>query len=232
METEDETWTARPSASLLDHLHRRSRTESVRWIACLTLPHGTPERSQIRVALGDPIPHSHDHAHNLYLPFWLLDHYGFEGQGESVRIDFEPCETFAKAREIHLKVLDSVSQDLDLQEILEEPLSQLGILEEGMQIPCPVYEGVRLEVTKLEPSGVPIFLDGSDIALHIEQERPPTPIPPPIPRLQDPSVIQDLSGQTSMIPQETLAPPHSTHRSRNRESFIPFLCGGNRLGTR
>ncbi len=228
LEEEDMGWSARPSSKLVQWLHRRYQEETVRWIVNIALPNATLEQSSIPLALGDPIPHSQDQDMNLYLPYWILQQYGFEGQGEEIDVEFHRCEQYAKAQSLKIQVLNEIPADFDLREVLEEPLSHLGVLEEGRIIPCPVLEGTMLLVREITPPGVPVFLDGNEIRLEIEVEQPEPPTPPPFPQPQ--AEPQDLSG-SSMIPLEALTPPQTISRqTRGQRCFIPFSGPGRALG--
>jgi hypothetical protein len=136
---------------------------SARWIAVL---------GGIRICLGDPVRGTEENARTkeLFVPQWLLDASGFGGDGDEIRISFERSETLGRATKLGFKVLGEIPDDLDLKDLLEEPLSQLGVLEEGMILPVPVLEGVHLLVQTCEPAGQPVFLDGADIALEMEDD--------------------------------------------------------------
>lgn len=162
MDEQDDSWCARPSRRLLEWLHGQEEN-SARWIAVL---------GGIRICLGDPVRGTEDNARTkeLFVPQWILDASGFGGDGDEIRIRFERSETLGKATKLGFKVLGDIPDDLDLKDLLEEPLSQLGVLEEGMILPVPVLEGVHLLVQTCEPAGQPVFLDGADIALEMEDD--------------------------------------------------------------
>ena len=160
MDEQDDSWCARPSRRLLEWLHGQEEN-SARWIAVL---------GGIRICLGDPVRGTEENARELFVPQWLLDASGFGGDGDEIRISFERSETLGRATKLGFKVLGDIPDDLDLKDLLEEPLSQLGVLEEGMILPVPVLEGVHLLVQTCEPAGQPVFLDGADIALEMEDD--------------------------------------------------------------
>ena len=168
MENEDDTWSARPTREVLRDLHADG--ESVRWIAVI---------EGIRIAVGDPVD-GYDKC--LYLPQWLMDSVGLEST-EEYNVEFNRSEDYPKATRIGLKIIGDIPDDMDIKELLEEPLSQLGVLEEGQIIPAPVLEGVSLLVQICEPAGA-VFLDG-EASLEIETDgvipsvpdRPPSPCP-------------------------------------------------------
>lgn len=166
-------WSATPSTTLLHKITQRDYTGgSARWIAVI-------ERKgfqTIRVALGDP---KRSTECSLELPQWLLLEEG--GYGEEVIIKYEKSEKYKKAKHLVFRALaDPMEEEYSLEEFLEQPLSELGILEEGQMIRVPVLE-IPLLLEKVEPSGEPVFLDGLEVGLEIlwpEQvgRRPPATI--------------------------------------------------------
>lgn len=151
----EDTWSAIPSTTLL---HRITRVQSsVRWIAVINIG----RQQTIRVALGDPV-RSTEVA--LHIPHWLVSD---ELYGEEILVRYERAEDYMKAKKLVFRVLsEPTDDDLSIQDFLEEPLSQLGVIEEGMCITVPVLE-IPLLLEKIEPNGVPVFLDGAEVALEI-----------------------------------------------------------------
>jgi len=225
LEEEDTSWSARPNGRLLELLHGLNYGEgSARWIARV----GNSGQSQnIRIALGDPVRLSAVSKCVLFVPQWILDSVGIEGNGDEVEIRFERSETFAKATRLGFKILGDIPRDMDIKDLLEEPLSQLGVLEEGQMIPAPVLEGVCLLVQTCERADGsvegPAFLDGADIALEIEEDEETRAIETPSPiSSQRQTQTQEDFGMDSMLP--SLAAPITTNRG-----FIPFQGIGRRL---
>jgi len=184
LEQDDTTWCARPSRRLLKNVHDIDEdNDSVRWIAVIGLSATDASAdaeeatggNEIRIALGDPV--SSAVGLSLYIPQWVLNSAGLEGTGETVNIRFERSETLAKATQLEFKVLGEIPEGIDLKDLLEEPLSQLGVLEQGQIIPAPLFDGVSLIVKSCSPSGVPVFLDGAEIALEIEADDAVLPSP-------------------------------------------------------
>lgn len=165
MEEDCSTWSARPSERLSDMLHGHT-DGSARWIAVI---------GGVNVALGDPVA---GWVKKMYVPHWILETCGLEGTGEEVAIRFERCESFLKAEKLVFRVIGDIPADVDLKDLLEEPLSQLGVIHKGQMIPAPVFEGVHLLLSSCEPDGPPVFLDGAEVSLEIEQPAPSTPPPP------------------------------------------------------
>ena len=157
MEQEDDTWSARPTRRVVRDLH--ADEDSCRWIAIVS-----NEDDSIRIAVGDPVDGDDE---CLYLPQWLMDSAGLIST-EDYEVEFKRSEDFPKAIKMGLKILGDIPGDLDIKDLLEEPLSQLGIIEMGQIIPAPVLEGVSLLVQVCEPEGA-VFLDG-EAALEIETD--------------------------------------------------------------
>jgi len=157
MSVEDSSWSARPSVILARRLH--SGEGSARWVACVKGFH---------ISIGDPI--STDYmgrgAEILYLPSWFCESIGVEG-GEELEIEFERSENLQKATRLSFKVIGDIPGDMDIRDLIEEPLSQLGVLEVGQIVPVPVVEGAMILLESCEPEGL-VFLDGADIVLDLE----------------------------------------------------------------
>ena len=155
MDVACDSWSARPTQHLMGRLQCLEEG-SARWICVI---------GDIHVAVGDPVEGPTD---NMYLPAWIIGACGLEGVGEMVDVRFERCESFLKAEKLVFQVVGE-AHDMDFVELLEEPLSQLGVIQKGQIIPVPVLEGVYLILTTCEPDGQ-VFLDGAEISLEIEDD--------------------------------------------------------------
>ena len=203
MEEDCSTWSARPSERIMEMLHSRQEG-SARWIAVI---------GGVNVALGDPVA---GWVKKMYVPHWILESCGLEGSGEEVEIRFERCESFLKAEKLGFQVLGDIPADIDLKDLLEEPLSQLGVIHKGQMIPAPAFEGVHLLLRTCEPDGPPVFLDGAEVSLEIEQntlsipvipEPPLAPVPEPLPPpLQQPLPPQQQQVFTDILPASMMLP--------------------------
>jgi hypothetical protein len=213
----DDTWCARPTARLLEHLHSGA-DDTARWIAVL---------GGIRIAVGDPVPAENRWSRNLYIPQWILESAGMSGEGEEIQIRFERCEVLPKATSLGFKILGEVPEGIDMRDLLEGPLSSLGVLEVGQIIPAPVLEGVHLLVQTCEPGGGPVFLDGAEIALDIESDVVPQPVErPPTPRPTEPEILPNFDQIVDLPPMPAL-PPRS--QGSCPSAFIAFSGVGRRL---
>ena len=156
LETDDDSWSARPSKDLMRRLHSQ---DSARWIAAF---------DGGRISVGDPV-NSFASSDVLFVPPWFLETLGLE-DGEQVNLTFQKSETLPKATRLSFKVIGDIPADMDVRDLLEEPLSQLGVLEVGQMIPIPILEGTMLLLQECEPENV-VFLDG-EADLEIEQDSP------------------------------------------------------------
>lgn len=206
MEEDCSTWSARPSERIMEMLHSRA-DGSARWIAVI---------GGVNVALGDPVA---GWVKKMYVPHWILESCGLEGTGEEVEIRFERCESFLKAEKLGFQVLGDIPADVDLKDLLEEPLSQLGVIHKGQMIPAPVFEGVHLLLRTCEPDGPPVFLDGAEVSLEIEQntlsipvipEPPLAPVPEPLP--PQPLLPQQQQVFTDILPASMMLPVRPSSR--------------------
>jgi len=235
LETDDDSWSARPSAALLQRLHHGEG--SARWIACISPPvaiGSEPTCSDSYISIGDPVP-SERGRKVLYLPQWFMESIGVD-DGDEIDLDFKRSEEMPRATSLNFRMMGSLP-DLDIRDLLEEPLSQLGVLQVGQIIPVPALEGV-LVLESCEPDGI-VFLDGAEIALDIvgdsadsaESVAEPVPTPSfgkPEPfRQPEPSAPLE-SFDMPMLPQsgQTLS---SKTASRFPPKFIPFQGVGNKL---
>lgn len=230
-ESADDSWSARPTGALMRRLH--SGEGSARWIACVT-----PNE---RISLGDPVPTPMGGGarETMYLPSWFMETAGLE-DGQEIDMEFERSEDLQKATRLSFKVIGDIPADLDIRDLLEEPLSQLGVMEVGQIIPVPALEGTMLLLESCDPDGV-VFLDGADIALEIENDTEANAatqanevaIPASSPFVEAPPTPEadTMLPPTSMMPLP-LPPPirHQRPVSRFTTPFIPFQGVGHTLG--
>ena len=216
LETDDDSWSARPSSSLLQKLH--SGEGSARWIACISPPvaiGSEPTCSDSYISIGDPVPSDRGRK-VLYLPQWFMESVGVD-DGFEVDLDFKRSEDMPRATSLNFRMLGPLP-DLDIRDLLEEPLSQLGVLQVGQIIPVPALEGVLI-LESCEPDGI-VFLDGAEIALDIiGDERAEEPFSAKEELLEEIPVNEPFEDMP-MIPSQT----------SSTQKFIPFQGLGNRLG--
>jgi len=203
MEDECHSWSARPSQRVIEMLHGHE-DGSARWIAVIG-----EGAAAVHVGLGDPVA---GWTQKMYVPQWVIAAAGLEGVGEELRIRFERCESFLKAEKLGFQVMGDIPAGIELQDLLEEPLSQLGVIQKGQIIPVPLFEGVNLVLTTCEPDAA-VFLDGAEVSLEIEGDEARTPEPQPQPQ-PEPQVD---------LPMFPIAQPVI------QSGFVPFSGLGRRL---
>ena len=165
--------------------------------------------------MGDPV-NTFTSSDALFVPSWFLDTLGLN-DGSEVELDFEKSEALPKATRLSFKVIGDIPADMDVRDLLEGPLSQLGVLEVGQMIPVPILDGTMLLLQECEPENV-VFLDG-EADLEIENDTAAAtqegqaqeePVPTPVEEV-------DFS---SMLPPSSLTP----------SGFVPFSGVGRTLG--
>ena len=206
LDVDDMTWCARPTKDLMRRLQSQ---DSARWIAAF---------DGGRISIGDPV--SFIEYDSLFVPGWFMETIGLE-DGTEVMLTFEKCETLPKATHLSFKVVGQVN--LDIRDLIEEPLSQLGVIEVGQTIPVPLMEGAVLLLMNCEPSGT-VFLDGADIGLEIEYEDSGS----------SENSASESSGNSDFGPILPSAPLPSDFGpmlpSAPSSTFVPFQGRGHRLG--
>jgi len=182
----DTSWCATPSRELLRRIHAQG--ESARWVVVIP-GHG-------KIALGDPCAME---GESLFMPPWFIE-YGLE-DGMEIQVEFERSEDIPRATRLVFKTIGEIPEWLDVREILEEPLSQLGVLSPGQLIPVPVAEGVMLQLDVCEPAEPFVFMDGAEVALEVL----PTPVAAQMP-MSVPKPEPEPFDFSSMIPSPQIAP--------------------------
>lgn len=181
--------------------------DSARWIVSV---------GGMSVALGDPIPDTHQAA--VYVPQWILDASSAQGQGEMVSVECIAAERLPRAQRLCFRVIGDLPEDVDVRELLEGALSQLGVLSLGQMIPVPAFEGCVLMVEACEPADR-VFLDGAEVALEIERESATAAVGAAMAAVPPPVASQTTSDDffsTGMVPVE--------------EAPVLAQTQGNRLG--
>lgn len=167
----DSSWSATPSNSLVQRLHTHFPQGSMRWVAVLRV-----SGEEHRIALGSP---EDGDELSLHLPAWYVESIGIFGHGEELIVSFEKCERMTKATALRFRTVDPIPEWLSIRDVLEEPLSQLGVLRQGQILPIPVLESSVIIVEVCEPTDAAfVFLDGEDVAMEVEGlEEPAAAIP-------------------------------------------------------
>lgn len=184
LETDDDSWSARPTKNLMRRLHSQ---DSARWIAAF---------DGGRISVGDPV-NTFTGSDALFVPSWFLESIGLE-DGADVELAFEKSETLPKATRLSFKVIGDIPADMDVRDLLEEPLSQLGVLEVGQMIPIPILEGTMLLLQECEPENV-VFLDGeADLEIENDTPSPLAESPSPLAEEESPAEQEQETHFTQM----------------------------------
>jgi hypothetical protein len=164
----------------------------------------------------------------MSLPEWFMESSGLsEHEGEEVIVNFLPCEGMTPARKLRFKTLDPLPEWLDVRDVLEEPLSQLGVIKQGQVLPIPVLDSVVLILDSAEPTDDFLFLDGDGIEIDVfmDEETATTAAAAAAPLQQHQEEEQERT--TAPIEEPFSFVPTSIPSS----GFVPFSGKGHTLGT-
>lgn len=174
------------------------------------------------VAIGNPIMADNGDDKKVYMPQWLLEQHGFQGEGESYQIQILTEEAFPQATKIVLRVVDSAFYNSDVKKELEIALTRIGVIKKGqlLHIPIEALDNfvVDIYVSELEPANL-VLCEGEEVAVEFEE---------PVDAFE--SKEQEEEKQTSPFAVETAAglrPP--TPVPEEVETILPV--GGNVLGS-
>ena len=223
---EDSSWSATPNNSLVQRLH--SLNETMRWIAVFQ-----SQGEEHRIALGSPDGQLGGYC--LTMPEWFLESSGLSSHAnaDEVIVRFIPCEGIPSARKLRFKTLEPLPDWLDIRDVIEEPLSQLGIIKQGQMLPLPVLDSVLLILDSAEPFDDFLFLDGDDIEIDVvtdhdvsEAAEAPYEAPYEAPEAHEaPEAPEDVQAGFPFFP-----PPIVPHIPQSH-GFVPFSGKGHTLGT-
>lgn len=234
MEVENEEWSANPTSSLLQRIHRADETTTVRWIAVLHY-----KGKEHHIALGDPV---RDSSQALFIPPWFLHQMGVIGDGLDMEVSFRPAESFPKATRLQFSLIGDASlipEGVEIRDLLETPLSQLGVLSQGQMIPIPILEHHSLLVKECDP-GQEVFLDGSEIGFELEmpekeipKSREDTPWASPLTQtpMSTPSITADANFFNGPMISSIMSPAALSNATRSfrTSTRIPFQGAGRSL---
>jgi hypothetical protein len=168
------------------------------------------------------------------MPQWFLESSDLssDANADEVIVRFIPCEGIPSARKLRFKTLEPLPDWLDIRDVIEEPLSQLGIIKQGQMLPLPVLDSVVLILDSAEPFDDFLFLDGDDIEIDVvtDHDAPEAPEAPETPETPE-------AHETHEAPEEAgfpffpapMAPPMAP--IPQSQGFVPFSGKGHTLGT-
>ena len=211
--TSDSSWSAVPSNTLVQRLG-----DSMRWIATFKVA-----GEEHRIALGSPDGTT---GMRLELPEWFIDATGLI-PGEEIIVHFQACEGMTSAKKLTFKSLEPLPDWLDVRDVLEEPLSQLGVIKQGQILPVPVLDSVVLILESAEPVDEFLFLDGEDIEIDVIMDTPQAAYEPMTPPLE--GLVQESS--TASDENFSFMPPAAPAAPAVNRGVIPFSGKGRTLGT-
>ena len=218
----DSGWSAVPNNSLVQRLH--AFNDSMRWIAVVQC--GGEEH---RIALGSP--DGRMGGLEMSLPEWFMESSGLsEHEGEEVIVNFLPCEGMTSARKLRFKTLEPLPEWLDVRDVLEEPLSQLGVIKQGQVLPIPVLDSVLLILDSAEPADDFLFLDGDGIEIDVfmdEETATAATAATAVPFQQEQEQEQEEERTTAPLEEPFTFVPTAIPSS----GFVPFSGKGHTLGT-
>jgi hypothetical protein len=189
----------------------------MRWIAVFRS--GGEEH---RIALGSP----DGEDMQLLIPGWFLDSADLPGLGEEIIVRFERCETMTPARQLRFKTMEPLPDWLDIRDILEEPLSQLGVIKQGQMLPIPVLDSVLILLESAEPADEFLFLDGDEIAIDVVSDMP-EPVTEPV---AQPEPVAEPVAEPVTVPDNAPLIPQTVTQPVT-QGFVPFSGKGRTLGT-
>lgn len=223
LEAENDTWSVIPSSALLQQMNALPiEQETTRWIAVIR-----SAGQENKIALGSPVEGT-DRC--LYFPKWFLDGIGINGNGDERIVRFEVSEPMPRATSLSFKVFGDIPEWVDIVEILEGPLSELGVLKRGQVLPIPLLEDAIIVLNACEPDTDFVFMDGSDISLNVENDEESFVLPPPAIEPVQPPVVASTEVPfdfTSLISTPITTPP-----IKPKGGFVPFQGRGRRLDGR
>jgi len=208
----DSSWSAIPSNTLVQTLHTHFNEGSMRWIAVFLI-----KGEEHRIALGSPDGSTDLHLH---LPEWFIHSLGISDGEQIVR--FEPSEGMQRATRLEFRSIEPIPEWLDIRDVLEEPLSQLGVIKQGQIIPIPVLDSSVIILHSAEPiESMFLFLDGDEIAIDVFSELPEA-IAETVPITEDVVHAVAVADPVTVTDFSFIEMP--------KTGFIPFSGKGNILG--
>ena len=175
------------------------------------------------VAIGNPIMTDSGDDKKVYMPQWLLEQHGFQGEGEVSEVKILTEEAFPQATKIVLRVVDSAFYNSDVKKELEIALTRIGVIKKGqlLHIPIEALDNfvVDIYVSELEPANL-VLCEGEEVVVEFEE---------PVDAFD--SKEQEEEKQTSPFAVETVAGLRTP--TPVPEEMVPILpvATGNVLGS-
>lgn len=133
------------------------------------------------VTLGQPVQFENQKNKNVFIPHWMLEQIYLEGSGETVEIQWMPCDVFDNSEHIQLKLLDGNYTNDDIEEKLSIELTKLGVLQKDTVIEINIDETLlKYRVENLIPASV-VLCEGDSVSLEFIED---VVIPPSAPQVE------------------------------------------------
>lgn len=182
-------------------------------------------------SVGAPIGEDYN---SIYVPHYMLEQINCMGDGEMLEVDILPAETFDPTTKITLQPHTSGFQTDDIQELLSNELTKLGILQKNTTIyiyNSEINMEIAYNVVDLEPASISLC-DGDDVSLDFIESldtivRPPTPFPeetlpelllPSAPMIEEP-VAHSVTPTAPMMEEKVT---QQLNTVTHREKFNPW----------
>ena len=134
-------------------------------------------------ALGNPIRTGNPESFKqLFVPQWMLHQIHDDGVGEPLEVEWMSSDLFDNSSHIVLEPFTDISEIENIDEILQNQLTLLGILQKGTLIYIDYNDSILLFLVKdLMPASV-VLCEGDEVSLEFYKDPPPpervsTPIP-------------------------------------------------------
>jgi len=139
-------------------------------------------------ALGNPIRTGNPESYKqLFVPQWMLQQIHDDGVGEPLEVEWMSSDLFDNSSHIVLEPFTDISHIENIDEVLQNQLTLLGILQKGTLIYIDYNDSILLFLVKdLSPASV-VLCEGDEVSLEFYKD-PPSPerVSTPIPVVDEP----------------------------------------------
>jgi hypothetical protein len=126
-----------------------------------------------KIALGETVPSVQDKEEfELHVPSWFIDSCECSAN-EIVNVQFSCSSQLSRAMSLSFTLVGEIPEWLDLKDVLEDFLSQLGVLKRGQMLPVPLLEDGQVLLAHYESMDPHVFLHGDEIGLELITEAEP-----------------------------------------------------------
>jgi len=139
-------------------------------------------------ALGNPIRTGNPESYKqLFVPQWMLHQIHDDGVGEPLEVEWMSSDLFDNSHHIVLEPFTDISEIENIDELLQNQLTLLGILQKGTLIYIDYNDSVLLFLVKdLMPASV-VLCEGDEVSLEFYKDPPPPErVSTPIPAVDEP----------------------------------------------